>query len=243
MTYEEQDSILATVKKMLGIDDDYSVFDMDVIVLINSALMTLQQLGVGPKEGFVVRDYTQNWHQFLTNEVKLEAAKQYVYLKVKTIFDPPSSGTVMEAYNRQIAELEWRLNVQAESVETFDFVEKDKKKTNGYCIQQAVSSGYCIQPDNGSEQGSSVNSGGTSTSGNGTGSGLSVNGRETVTPENGSSDETANNDPEDISGLVISSILLPGMTSGTSGQSSQGISTNTDNSGIGTLANTRRILW
>ena len=89
MNYD-QDSILATIKKMLGIDDNYAVFDMDIIVLINSALMSLHQLDVGPKDGFSIRDYTQTWHQFLTNEVKLEAAKTYVYLKVKTTFDPPS---------------------------------------------------------------------------------------------------------------------------------------------------------
>ena len=121
MNYESQDSILATIKKMLGIDDDYSVFDMDLIVLINSALMNLQQLDVGPKDGFVVKDYTQTWHEFLTNEVKLEAAKTYVYLKVKTVFDPPSSSFVLEAYNKQIQELECRLIMQAESVEEFDF--------------------------------------------------------------------------------------------------------------------------
>lgn len=124
MNYD-QDSILATIKKMLGIDDNYAVFDMDIIVLINAALMSLQQLDVGPKDGFSIHDYTQTWHQFLTNEVKLEAAKTYVYLKVKTAFDPPSSSFVMTAYENQIKELEWRLNVQAESVEKFDWMDDD----------------------------------------------------------------------------------------------------------------------
>lgn len=122
MGYENQDSILATIKKMLGIDDNYSVFDMDIIVLINAALMNLHQLDVGPKDGFVVTDYQQTWKQFLTNKVKLEAAKTYVYLKVKTTFDPPSSSFVLEAYNKQIQELECRLIMQAESVEEFDFI-------------------------------------------------------------------------------------------------------------------------
>ena len=98
MDYDSQDSILATIKKMLGIDDSYSVYDMDVIILINSALMTLQQIDVGPKEGFVVTDYTQTWHQFLTNEINLQAAKMYVYLKVKTTFDPPSSSRIWFSY-------------------------------------------------------------------------------------------------------------------------------------------------
>lgn len=131
MDYENQDSILATVKKMLGIDDSYSVFDMDVIVLINSALMSLHQLGVGPKDGFLITDYTQTWKQLLVNDVKLEAAKMYVYLKVKTTFDPPSSSFVQSAYEKQIQELEWRLNVQAESVEDFDFIHQDTGYSGG----------------------------------------------------------------------------------------------------------------
>lgn len=116
------DSILNTVKKMLGLEDEYQPFDTNVIVLINSALMSLTQLGVGPKEGFTIKDYTATWSDFLTNDVKLEAVKDYVYLKVKVTFDPPSGASVLDAYKQQINELEWRLNVQAESVETFDFV-------------------------------------------------------------------------------------------------------------------------
>ena len=127
--YHDDDSIVITIKKMLGVDLDYDVFNTDIIVLINSAFMTLTQLGVGPKEGFVVTDYNTRWSDFLTNKVKLEAAKQYIYLKVKSTFDPPSSSAVMNAYEKQIQELEWRLNVQAESVEEFDFM---KDSTNKY---------------------------------------------------------------------------------------------------------------
>lgn len=116
------ESILRDIKKMLGLDVDYNPYDTDVIVLINSALMVLCQLGVGPKAGFVVKDYSSKWSDFLVNEVKLEAAKQYIYLKVRMTFDPPSSSAVLSSYEKQIQELEWRLNVQAESVETFDFV-------------------------------------------------------------------------------------------------------------------------
>lgn len=118
----DHEEILPTIKKMLGITDEYSVFDADIIILINSALMSLAQLGVGPKEGFVIKDYTSKWSDLLINDTKLEPAKAYIYLKVKIAFDPPTSSFVLEAYNKQIAELEWRLNVQAESVETFDFV-------------------------------------------------------------------------------------------------------------------------
>ena len=117
------ESILNTIKKLLGLDVAYTPFDPDILVLINSALMSLHQLGVGPKDGFVVKDYTARWSDLLINDVKLEAAKNYIYLKVRVTFDPPTSGSVLEAYKQQINELEWRLNVQAESVEKFDFVE------------------------------------------------------------------------------------------------------------------------
>ena len=106
---------------MLGLSADYTPYDADVLVLINSALMNLNQLGVGPKNGYVIKDYTDAWSDFLVNDVNLEAVKQYVYLKVRITFDPPTSGAVLESYNKQIQELEWRLNVQAESIETFNF--------------------------------------------------------------------------------------------------------------------------
>lgn len=118
------ESILTTIKKMLGLDDGYQPFDADVIVLINSALMTLTQLGVGPKNGYAITDYNSKWSDFLVNDVKLEAVKNYVYLKVRVTFDPPTSSSVLEAYKQQLNELEWRLNVQAESVENFDFVKE-----------------------------------------------------------------------------------------------------------------------
>lgn len=127
-----QESILLTIKKMLGLDGEYTVFDTDVIVLINSALMSLHQLDVGPKDGFVVKDYTQTWQEFLTNDVQIESAKTYIYLKVKNIFDPPSSSSVQSSYERQISELEWRLIAQAESVEEFDFV----KNTNNEAVSE-----------------------------------------------------------------------------------------------------------
>ena len=117
------ESILNTIKKLLGLETDYCPFDADIIVLINSAMMSLHQLGVGPKNGFSVKDFQDKWSDFLVNDVHLEAVKNYIYLKVRVTFDPPTSGSVLEAYKRQIEELEWRLNVQAESVEKFDFIE------------------------------------------------------------------------------------------------------------------------
>lgn len=116
------ESILNTIKKMLGLDVEYDAFNADIIVLINSAIMSLTQLGVGPKSGFTISDYTASWSDLLVNDVKLEAAKTYIYLKVRVTFDPPSSSAVLEAYKKQIEELEWRLNVQAESTDEFGFV-------------------------------------------------------------------------------------------------------------------------
>jgi hypothetical protein len=118
------ESIFNTIKKMLGLEDDYTPFDADVLVLINSAIMSLMQLGVGPKKGFVVRDYNDTWSDFLTNDVNLEATKNYIYLKVRITFDPPTSSAVLESYKQQIQELEWRLNVQAESIEEFNFMKE-----------------------------------------------------------------------------------------------------------------------
>lgn len=125
MTDQMSDSIVVTIKKMLGLEDAYTPFDTDIKVYINSAFMILTQMGVGPKEGFSVKDYNEKWSDFLTNEVRLESVKTFVYLKVKMMFDPPTNSFVMDAMNREADQLLWRLNVQAESVETFDFMNED----------------------------------------------------------------------------------------------------------------------
>lgn len=107
------ESILTSIKKMLGIDEEYMHFDADIIMHINSVLMILTQLGVGPEEGFVIEDDTSTWVDFIpeANAAQLHAVKSYIYLKVKLIFDPPLSSAVIDSMNRQIAEFEWRLNV------------------------------------------------------------------------------------------------------------------------------------
>lgn len=109
------ESILTSIKKLLGITEEYEHFDMDLIMHINSVFMILTQMGVGPAEGFVIEDETATWNDFDQNLIKIEAVKTYIYLKVRLIFDPPASGTVTESINRMISELEWRLNVAAES--------------------------------------------------------------------------------------------------------------------------------
>ena len=105
------DSILTSVKKMLGIPEDYEQFDMDIIMHINSVLMILTQLGVGPEEGFTIANKSDKWSDFIGEGKLVELVKSYVYLKVRLIFDPPQSSSIIEAMNRQISEFEWRINV------------------------------------------------------------------------------------------------------------------------------------
>ena len=105
------DSILTSIKKLLGIEEAYTHFDTDLIMHINSVFMILTQLGVGPAEGFSITDSDAVWGDFITNENSVEAVKSYIYLKVKLMFDPPLSGTVSDSMSRTISELEWRLNV------------------------------------------------------------------------------------------------------------------------------------
>ena len=114
-----QESILTLIKEMIGgLDEENTHFDPDIIAHINSTLFALTQMGVGPSGGFSIKDKTATWSDFLGNdETKLEAVKTYVYLNVKMLFDSTSlSSATMEAYNRKIAEYEFRLNVAAESI-------------------------------------------------------------------------------------------------------------------------------
>ena len=109
------DSILTSVKKLLGITEECTDFDADIIMHINSTLMILTQIGVGPPEGFFIEDDSAFWDGFVDDIKQLEAIKTYVYMRVRLMFDPPSSSAVMEAMNRTISELEWRLNLAVES--------------------------------------------------------------------------------------------------------------------------------
>lgn len=109
------ESILISIKKLLGLDENYEVFDKDIIIHINMALSTLNQLGVGPEKGFMIEDKDAVWSDFIGNNEKLNSVQTYVYLKVKLVFDPPLSSAVMEANKQLISELEWRINTQAES--------------------------------------------------------------------------------------------------------------------------------
>lgn len=105
------DSILTSIKKLLGIAEEYTQFDEDIIIHINTVFLNLTQLGVGPEEGFAIENDAASWEDFINDNIQLQAVKTYVYLKVKLLFDPPLSSSVIESMNRMIAELEWRLNV------------------------------------------------------------------------------------------------------------------------------------
>ena len=105
------DSILTSIKKLLGIAEEYTQFDEDIIMHINTVFLNLTQLGVGPEEGFLIEDDVASWEDFINDNTQLQAVKTYVYLKVKLLFDPPLSSSEIESMNRMIAELEWRLNV------------------------------------------------------------------------------------------------------------------------------------
>lgn len=110
------ESILTSIKKLLGISEEYTHFDQDIIMHINSALFTLTQLGVGPSAGFSIDDAENVWDDFV-DVSRIEAVKTYVYLNVRLVFDPPTSSTVIDAMNRRLKELEWRLNAAVDPVE------------------------------------------------------------------------------------------------------------------------------
>lgn len=107
-------SILDSVKKMLGMMPDYTCFDADVVMHINSVFLILNQLGVGPATPYSITGPTETWEDFFSDTPPIELVKSYMYLKVRLIFDPPTTGVLHEAMERQVQEFEWRLNVQAE---------------------------------------------------------------------------------------------------------------------------------
>lgn len=108
------DSILTSIKKLLMLDESYEHFDKDIIMHINSVLATLTQLGVGPPEGFSISDKSATWSDFIGDAKNLEAVRSYVYLKVRLLFDPPTSSALIDSINRQASEYEWRININAD---------------------------------------------------------------------------------------------------------------------------------
>jgi hypothetical protein len=109
-----EESILTSTKKVLGIDESYTVFDLDIITHINAALSTLTQLGIGPVDGFVIDDTSEVWHDFIDDDKQYHSVKSYVFLRVRQLFDPPTTSYLINAFDQQIKELEWRLNSHRE---------------------------------------------------------------------------------------------------------------------------------
>jgi hypothetical protein len=114
------ESILTSIKKLLGIAEEYTHFDADLIIHINSVFSILTQIGVGPAEGFSIKDESSVWEDFVPDNAKLELIKSYTYMKVKLLFDPPLSSAVIESTNRIISELEWRIQVATDPIKTIE---------------------------------------------------------------------------------------------------------------------------
>lgn len=110
------DSILNSIKKLLGIQAEQKHFDPDIIMHINSVFMDLNQLGIGPEKAFSIEDDTYTWFDFTRDMDRFEAIKSYMYLRVKLLFDPPVNSAVIESIKRDIDRYEWRLNVAAETI-------------------------------------------------------------------------------------------------------------------------------
>lgn len=105
------DSILTSTKKTLGLDESYTAFDTDVIMHINSVFTILNQLGVGPEAGFSITDATPTWSDFMGDDPRTNACKSYMYLRVRMLFDPPSTSFLQENIMKEIEEMGWRLSV------------------------------------------------------------------------------------------------------------------------------------
>lgn len=109
------ESILTSIKKLLGPTEEYDHFDPDIIMHINSVLSNLTLLGVGPSEGFSIQDASDTWDDFIGDDQRLNHVKTYVYLRVRLVFDPPTNSAVIKAMEEEVDKLEWLLNVAAET--------------------------------------------------------------------------------------------------------------------------------
>jgi len=108
-----EQSILKTIRRLLGPNATYDHFDHDLITHINSEFNILDQLGIGPEDGFFITDDTATWDEYLQDQKTLKAVQQYIYLKVRKVFDPPANSFLVDAIDKEIKELEWRLEVMA----------------------------------------------------------------------------------------------------------------------------------
>lgn len=113
-------SILTSVKKSLGLEEADASFDVDILLHINSTFSTLHQLGVGPENGFQIEDKVTTWDALLGTDPRLNNVKTYVYLKVRQIFDPPTTSFSIESMERIAKELEWRISERREETSWVD---------------------------------------------------------------------------------------------------------------------------
>ena len=117
------DSILLSIKELLGINSDDIAFDTEIAAHINSTFIELQQMGIGPENGFIISSETETWNQFTNDTLILSAIRTYIYLKVKLVFDPPASASAIESFKNLIDRFEWRLTLSAE-------MKNQRKETN-----------------------------------------------------------------------------------------------------------------
>lgn len=110
-------SILNSIKKVLGLTEDDDSFDVDAIMHINSVFSDLTQLGIGPDDGFDIEDATITWDAFVGDDKEYNSVKTYVYLRLRLIFDPPGTSYAIDSMQKQIEKFEWRLNVHREGLE------------------------------------------------------------------------------------------------------------------------------
>lgn len=108
-------SILDSIKEYIGLTEDYSPFDNDLIMLINSSFSVLRQLGCGPDDGFSITGASDDWSEYSDDDLILGLVKEYIFLRAKVVFDPPQSSSVLEAYNKRIDELTWRINTEIDT--------------------------------------------------------------------------------------------------------------------------------
>lgn len=122
------DNILDSIKKLLGINPEYHAFDQDIIMHINTVFVILNQLNIGPSEGFFIEDGSEEWADYITTSNE-NAVRTFVYLKVRLMFDPPTSSVLMDSINNTLAELEWRLYLEGENKPNRRTRTKNRKRT------------------------------------------------------------------------------------------------------------------
>ena len=110
------ESILDTTKKNLGVADDVTVFDVDILTHINSVFFTLNQIGVGPSEGFMIQDKQAKWSDYIGGDLNLNVVKTYIYARVRVLFDPPTTSFAIDALKKETEEFEWRLQAYMDGV-------------------------------------------------------------------------------------------------------------------------------